>query len=236
MIAWARWVRWRLNPYRQVDRLVACERGAGTTSTVPFRLPRARYTVFNRYDPGEAVTSFAIVDEDGQRWPDWAAISAPVGDVMAPLVQHELRAGVYHIEISTTMPTCSWQVQVVLNSMMALRRLPPEWRPSSAAPEVVRVRSGDPPILRVTQTGQYDAGWTVGEASVRPAFHPYSLELRAADGHVVQLGAASAMGDRRAGYVFLGAGQWTVEMITNVPWELVVTPVVGPTGGGARGF
>jgi hypothetical protein len=104
VITWARWVRWRLNPYRQIDRLVARERGAGTAATVPFRLPRARYT------------------------------------------------------------------------------------------------------------------------------------LRAADGHVVELGGADATRDHRVGSAFLGAGEWTVEMITRLSWELVVSPVVGPTGGGARGF
>jgi hypothetical protein len=230
------WVRWRLNPYRQIDRLVARERGAGTAATVPFRLPRARYTVFNDYDPADAVNSFAIVDQRGRRWPDWAKIPAPVGMVTAPLVQEELPAGVYHIEVGTMTPTCSWDVQVVLNSMMSLRIRPPEWRSSSAVPEVVRARSGNASVLRVTQTGRYDAAWTVGRPSVRPAIRPYSLALRAADGHVVELGGADATSDHRVGSAFLGAGEWTVEMTTSEPWELMLSPVVGPTGGGARGF
>jgi hypothetical protein len=183
----------------------------------PFRLPHPRYTVFNDYDPAEVVESFAIVDQRGRRRPDWAAVPAPVGMVTAPLVHEELPAGTYHIEIGTTTPTCSWDVQVVLNSMMALRTAPAAWRSPSAVPEVITIRGGDAPVLRVTRTGRYEVvAWNIGEASVRPAIHPYALDLRAADGHV--------------------AGEWRVEMTTSVDWELVLSPVVGPTGGGARGF
>ncbi|HEY7926883.1 MAG TPA: hypothetical protein VIG86_05605 [Candidatus Dormibacteraeota bacterium] len=236
VVASARWARWRLNPYRQIDRLVVRQRGAGTAATAPFWLPHARYTVFNDYDPAEAVESFAIVDQRGRRWPDWAAIPAPVAVVTAPLVQEELPAGLYHVEVGTATPTCAWDVQLVLNSMLALRRAPRAWRSLSEVPEVITIRSSDAPVLRVAQTGRYDAVWTVGEAALRPAIHPYSLALRAADGHVVQMGAASASGGRRVNPFFLGAGEWTVEMITSEPWELVISPVVGPTGGGARGF
>ncbi|HEX4754499.1 MAG TPA: hypothetical protein VH661_01945 [Candidatus Dormibacteraeota bacterium] len=192
--------------------------------------------MFNHYDPVEAALWFAIVDHRGRRWPDWASIPAPVGMVSAPLVQEELPAGLYHLEVGTTTSTCAWEVQVVLNAMMALRIPPPEWRSSSGVPDVVGVRSSDAPVLHLTQTGWYDAVWTVGEPSVRPAIRPYLLALRAADGHVVEMGAANATHGHRANPCFLGAGEWTVEMITGEPWELMLSPVVGPTGGGARGF
>jgi hypothetical protein len=236
VIAWARWVRWRLNPYRQIDRLVARERGVGSAEQAPLRLPHARYTVYSSYDPDEAVESFAIVDQRGRRWPDWAEIPAPVGHVIAPVVQEELPVGLYHVEVTTTTPTCSWDVQIVLNSMLALRSAPAAWQSSAQVPEPITIRRGEATQLRITQTGRYDVAWTIGEASARPVIHPYSLTLRAADGHVLEMGAASATRGHRVNPVFLGAGEWTVEMITNEPWALVISPVVGPTGGGARGF
>jgi hypothetical protein len=209
---------------------------------VPFRLPRARYTVFNDCDPADAVESFAIVDQRGRRWPDWSAIPAPAGDVKAPLVQEELPAGLYHIELGTTTPTCSWDVQVVLNYMLSWRPPPRAWQSGAQVPDVITVRSGDAPVLRVIQTGRYDGVWTVGDdvwktgQGPRPVIHAFSLDLRATDGHVVEMGGANATHGHRVNPFFLGAGEWTVEMITSDPWELMLSPVVGPTGGGARGF
>lgn len=56
---------------------------------------------------------------------------------------------------------------------------------------------------------------------------PYSLDLRAADGHAIHLGAATATRGHRVGPHFMGAGAWTVEMNTELEWEFVLAPVVG---------
>ncbi len=221
----------------QIDRLVMLKAGVGSMTTSPFRLPRARYTVFVRYDPSEAVRSFALVDERHHRIPDWSAIGADVGDVAAPLVQHELHAGRYRVELDTSSPTCSWQVQVVLNSMLSWRSPPPAWRSSLPPPGTITVSSGQDPSFRVARTGPYDPSWTVGTDQVRHQIHLYSLDLRVADGHAVHLGAGTPTGSYgRTGLVFLGAGDWTVEMKTTVDWTFVLTPVLGPTGGGSQGF
>jgi len=65
---------------------------------------------------------------------------------------------------------------------------------------------------------------------------PFRLDLRAADGHPVHL--ASGKSDRAEwpSWKFLGAGQWAVDMDTGCDWQLVVRPMVGPSGGGARWF
>lgn len=150
--------------------------GVGSTATSPFRLPRARYTVFVRYDPSEAVRSFALVDQSDHRAPDWSSIGADVGDVPAPLVQHELRAGRYRVELGTSSPTCSWQVQVVLNSMLSWRWPPRAWRSSLPPPETITVSGGQDPSFRLAQTGPYDPSWTVGTDQVRHRSRPDLVE------------------------------------------------------------
>jgi hypothetical protein len=189
-----------------------------------------------RYEPGEAVRAFAIADEQGRRWPDWRGLPAP-GEVIAPLVQELLPAGIYRAQVETATPSCGWDIQVVLNSMQSWRAVPAAWQPLSSPPNAATVHSGGSQALLVEQTGEYRVDWWLGERAVHPrVFHPYTLRLRAADGHGVELGAGGEKGGRRINPVFLSAGDWTVEMTANVPWELTVSPLVGPTGGGARGF
>jgi hypothetical protein len=226
-----------VRPGAQIDRLVARQTGSGSTTTASFSLPRALYTVFVAYDPPESVKSFAVVRQQDGPVPNSNAVGVRrAGDVIAPLVQHELPAGSYHVEIGTLSRTCSWDVQVVLNKMLSWRRPPRAWKPSAAPPHVIRMRSDDDPTFLLTQTGRYEPSWTVGPDPRQHASHPYSVDLRAADGHTVHLGVATATGGRSVGFLFLGAGQWTVEMKTDFEWEFALTPVVGPTGGGARAF
>ncbi len=222
---------------RQIDRLVARFTGQGSATSARFRLPRARYTVFVSYDPADTARRFSISTESGQSWPDWSGLPA-AGFVTAPVVQELLPAGMYHVEVETSTPTCAWDVEVVLNSMQSVGRPPPEWEQPSPPPAATTVRSDGPSSLSLGRTGTYLVDWTVGDDRPGPrrTIHPYSLRLRAADGHAVDLGAASEGRDRRIDRVFLGAGEWVVEMETDVRWECVLTAVVGPTGGGSRGF
>ncbi len=128
-------------------------------------------------------------------------------------------------------------VQVVLNSMLSWEAPPRPWRPELPPPEEMTVRSGQSPAFRVARTGYYDAAWTVGPPRVigRPMC-PYSLDLRAADGHSIHMGDGTTAGDRRTSGAFLGAGRWTVDLNTTGAWQLVLTPWIGSRGGGARGF
>lgn len=222
---------------RQIDRLVARAIGAGSTTTSSFDLPHARYTVFVEYDHPDAVVSFALVDRGEGPVPSENAVGAQrPGDVSAPIVQQELKAGTYEFEISTLTSTCSWDVQVVLNTMLSWRRPPPAWRPTTAPPQSITIRTGDDPVFLLSQTGRYEADWTVGSTKSGHVMAPHSVDLRAAGGQVVNLGSSDGKRGHRSGCQFLGAGQWTVEMKADLEWEFVLAPVTGPTGGGARAF
>jgi hypothetical protein len=159
--------------------------------------------------------------------------------VLAPLVQEVFPSDTYRIEIETALESCGWDVQVVLNSMQSWAIVPPAWKPPVAPPSSVSVRSTDARTLTVAQTGEYRVDWWLGGRSGDPIAahrHRYALRLRAADGHEVELGAADGVHDRRIDRAFLSNGEWAVDMTAGSPWELTITPVVGPTGAGARGF
>lgn len=209
------------------DHLVIRLAGAGTTTSAAFPLSHGIYTLFAAYDPPAAVRAVSIVHDTGLSLPNWPSIPAPPGDVTAPIVQQELDSGVYRLRVDTATPTCSWLLQLVLNSKTPEQA----WRarrPSTPPPDEIVVRRGNP-SFRVADTGHYRVRWThnIGR---------YTLDLRAEDGHRIHLGARASAGDRREGAIFLGAGEWSAEMSTGADWELVLTPIVGPLGGGAQGF
>jgi hypothetical protein len=229
-----------LSRFVQIDRLVTVQMGAGTAVTTPFHLPHGRFTVFVHYDPEAAVRSFALVDEHGHALPDWSMTRMPMTFV-APLVQHVLPAGTYYLEVRTATRTCSWMAQVVLNSMLSWEAPPPAWRPAWPPPERIEVRRGQTPAFRVVQTGFYDidlsiGDWKIGAPWSGGAPHPYWLDVRAADGHSVHVGHATATGGQSPNPLFLGAAEWTVEVDTSYEWQLALKPVIGARGGGSRGF
>jgi hypothetical protein len=200
-------------------------------------LPHGRYTIFVDYDPPDAVRRFQLVGVHGRSWPDWSQIPVQAGEVSAPLVQEELIGGTYRLLIDTTTQTCSWSVQVVLNTPLSRAKPPAPWHSPSQAPEPVTVRSGEPGTFQVLQTGRYLVDWRIGLASERRSpIQRYSLRLRAADGHEIEMGQAADRHDHRIDGAFLGAGIWTVDMQTSADWELTITPFLGPLGGGAVGF
>lgn len=223
-------------PGQQMDRLVARFIGHGSMISSAFRLPTARYTVFVDYDPADAVHAFALSDGAGRRWPDWKGMPSP-GAVTAPIVQEPLPSGRYRVEIETTMAACSWDIQVVLNSMQAWAIPPRSWKALPPPPPAVTVSGAGSPTLPVERMGNYSLDWWLGEPGLHPVRrHSYALRLRAGDGHTVELGGGDDRGDHRVGAAFLGAGAWEVEMTAQAAWELTVSPMVGPMGGGAWGF
>jgi hypothetical protein len=230
-----------LSRFVQIDRLATVETGAGTTATRPIRLPHGRYTVFASYDPAVEVRSLTLVDERGHALPDWAAIPAAPGEVVAPLVQHVLPTGMYHLEVETRTPTCSWMVQVVLNSMLSWEAPPRAWVPLLPPPKTITVHSGEEPRFRLAETGLYDiqltiGDWRLGAPWFGGSLNPFSLDLRATDGHAIHIGQATESEGGSSNPLFLGAGEWTVEMKTGSEWHLVIAPVIGAHGGGSRAF
>lgn len=214
--------------------------GAGTTLTAPFRLPHGRYTVYAFYDPEDAVRSFNFVDDEGHALPDWNSGSIPVSFV-APLVQQVLPAGSYHLELETATGTCSWMVQVVLNSMLSWEAPPHACRSPLPPSDRIELTRSQARTFRIAQTGFYDIRLTVGDWEIGApwfgnALQPYSLNLRAADGHTIHIGHATGSTGRSTSGAFLGTGGWVVEMDTSSDWHLVITPVIGPHGGGTRAF
>lgn len=231
-----------LSRFIQIERLVTVLSGAGTQTTRPFYLPHARYTVFPRADPERAARAFALLDQDGNGVrDDWSRLPPNVMGLSVPLVQHPLKAGTYQLTIETTGPSCAWEMQVVLNSMLSWEAAPKAWRPSQPPPPPITLRRDELPEFRIVRTGHYMFDFSIDgfdgtPGTSRKRFCPYRLGLRAADGHRVHLGEG---GENRASWpsgAFLGAGQWSVEMETDCDWELTIKPRVGPSGGGARWF
>lgn len=231
-----------LGRFIQIDRLVAVLTGAGTHTTAGFYLPRARYTVFVAAEPARAARSFALLSGTGEGVrDDWSRIPGDVDSVPVPLVQHTLPAGNYQMTIEAG-PTCSWQAQVVLNSMRSWAAPPPAWQPSLAPPQPIMLGSGKSPDFRIDQTGTYLMDFMIDGFSAGISWPrekpdcPFRLGLRAADGHLVYLGGGTAKHADWPSGAFLGAGGWRVQMETECPWELVIRPMIGPSGGGARWF
>ena len=230
-----------LSRFTQIDRLVKVVNGTGTQTTPAFYLPHARYTVFPDADPERSARSFALLDEAGRGVrDDWSQFPPDVVGLTVPLVQHELKARKYRLTIEAS-PTCAWRVQVVLNSMMSWEAPPPAWRPRRPPPDPITLRSGARPVfLQIPQTGNYAIDLVVGGFNGSPSLPerlcPFRLDVRAADGHSVHLGSTEPNKGRWPSWTFLGAGQWTVEMGTRCDWQLVVRPMIGPSGGGARWF
>ena len=230
-----------LSRFIQIDRLVNVITATGTHTTPPFYLPHARYTVFPNAEPERSARSFALLDEAGGGvHDDWSRFPPHVAGLTVPLVQHELKAGNYRMTIEAS-PTCAWRVQVVLNSMTSWEAPPRSWRPPGPPPDPITLRSGASPVFQIAETGDYAMDLVVegfnGRDLLPDRICPFRLDLRAADGHSVHL--ASGKSDRAEwppSWKFLGAGQWAIDMDTGCDWQLVVRPMIGPSGGGARWF
>jgi hypothetical protein len=229
-----------LSRFIQIDRLVKVLTGTGTRTTPAFYLPHARYTVFPDADPERSARSFALLDEVGRGvFDDWSQFPPDVAGLTVPLVQHELKAGKYRLTIEAS-PTCAWRVQVVLNSMMSWEAPPRAWLPPGPPPIPITLGNGASPVFQIAETGNYAMDLVIGGFTRGPPHPkrlcPFRLDLRAADGHSVHLATGESDRAEWPSWQFLGAGQWTVDMDTQCDWHLVVRPMIGPSGGGARWF
>jgi len=229
-----------LSRFIQIDRLVKVVIGTGTETTPAFYLPHARYTVFPDADPERSARSFALLDEAGRGvHDDWSQFPPDVAGLTVPLVQHELKAGKYRLTIEAS-PSCAWRVQVVLNSMMSWEAPPRAWLPPGPPPDPITLGNGASPLFQITEAGNYAMDLMVGGFNGRSPLPvrlcPFRLDLRAADRHSVHVATGESDRAEWPSWRFLGAGQWTVDMDTPCDWQLVVRPMIGPSGGGARWF
>ncbi len=230
-----------LSRFIQIDRRVSLLTGMGSGSSSVY-LPHARYTLFMHYDPPSAVQSVNLIDRSGRGFPDWTSIPATAGEVIAPVVQEELTAGTYQLQIEATA-TCCWQAQLVLNSMLSWEAPPSAFRRTPSLRKPIMLGSGKSPDFRTEETGTYAMLLRLGDFAphiaaqrMPEAMCPFRLGLRAGDNHRLDLARGAEHEANWPSFVFLGARDWRVQMETDCEWELTVTPMVGPSGGGAYWF
>ena len=240
------WNQWMLghrplSRFFQIDRLANLVTQTGTQTSDPFHLPHGRYTIFVEADPPRAARAFELVNDRGfrfyQRW-----VPDNIANVPVPAVQQELPAGEYRLRIETASPSNAWQAQVILNSMLSWEAVPKPWERTLALPSAVRVANDTSPSFAIGQTGHYAIalsveGFVPDQRVFPKEFCPFKLALRANDGHRIEL----AEGGRNTANwpptpIFLGAGEWTVEMETTCEWWMTIKPMLGTSGGGARWF
>lgn len=232
-----------LSRFIQIDRLVRVVTGAGTQTAPGLYLPHGRYTVFVDAEPARAARSFALLNDAGEGVrDDWTRIPDDVANVPVPLVQHQLPAANYRMTIEAS-PSCSWRAQVVLNSMRSWAAPPPAWRPSLPPPAPIMLGSGKSPEFRIEQIGTYALDFSLGNFAPHlapqrrwEALCPFRLGLRAADGHLFQLGRGTEHEASWPTSVFLGADNWKVDIDTEGEWDLTIRPMLGPSGGGTNWF
>jgi hypothetical protein len=229
-----------LSRFIQIDRLVSLVTAIGSRTISPIDLPHGRYTLFMAYNPPAAAQSVSFIDRAGHGFPDWTSVPVTAGEVIAPLVQEELKAGTYQLQVEATA-TCCWKAELVLNSMQSWAAPPPAWRRLLPPPQPILLGSSKSLDFRIEQIGTYATdfmidGFTIGQHVPHVMLCPFSLALRAADGHLVKLGAGTKHKASWPSGAFLGAGNWQVEIETKCEWELTLRPMLGPSGGGAHWF
>jgi hypothetical protein len=236
------WSQWILGhrPFtrlHQIDRLVSVLTGAGERTIDNLSLTHGRYTIFVREDPEGGIASFQMSDDAGFQVDDdwkWRGIGAP-------LVQTEVPKGTYRLTIAARFPSVSWEIQVVLNSMLSWAAAPKPWRPTRPPPAPIQLSESTTARFQIARTGHYGMEFSIGDFKPDQPVFPrefgrFKLSLRANDGHTIRLAEGAGNTASWPTGAFLGAGDWTVEMESDCDWQLVIKPMVGPSGGGARGF
>lgn len=221
-----------------IDRLVTVESGMGSQVIDARRLPHGRYTIFINFDPADGGETFEVsrdpgnaTEHDLRRW----------GSPAVPLVQTELPKGTYRFAVRVRSAGVCWQMQLVLNAMMSWATPPKPWRPRLAPPSLINLTNATEQRFQISQTGHYKMllrvdGFQADQKTFPTEFCPFNLGLRAADGHRVHLADGGGNTARWPDMAFLGAGDWTIEMMTKCEWQLVIRPMLGWAGGGARWF
>ena len=220
---------------KQLDFIVANKTGSGGKVIDNVTLPYGRYTVFTSADPEPCLQEVQVHNGSTRV----AASNDPRG-----LVQRELQSDTYHLVIITASSACTWQVQVVLNSMLTDDSPPPRVHASEPRDRGIALFSSGTSQTRfhLSDTGIYEVAWHTSSPPGTPLC-PWSLELTADDGHTNHIAATSGSPAPHSGSSggdephFLAGGDWTLSMgNTRCQWVAAISPWFGRLGGGAEGF
>lgn len=235
----------------QLDMVLRTQTGSGDETSAPNHFPHARYTFFAFEDPTLCLSGVQLLDSHGSvvggetfnRQAELPAMNVPT-----PLVQQNLPEADYRLRITTGAPRCTWMVQEVLNSM-STHAVPPRAEPAPAAPRFAATVDSQTTVVHILKTGLYSVAWSI---TIPPNTNcPYVISLRTSTGDVEEVdrqpeqgvpassaGSPPAGGGSQQGMVFLllADGPRTVNAVTLCPWQLSVAPLIGPNGGGVRGF
>jgi hypothetical protein len=236
----------------QLDIVLRTQMGSGDEVSAPNHFPHARYTFFAFEDPTLCLSGVQLLDSTGSvvggetvnRQAELPAMNVPT-----PLVQRNLPEADYRLRITTEAPRCTWMVQEVLNSM-STQAAPPTAETAPAAPRFAATVDQQTTVMNIPKTGLYSVGWSI---TIPPNTNcPYVMSLRTSTGDVEAVnrqppesgvpvspsGPPPAGGGSDQGTVFLllADGARTVSAVTPCPWQLSIAPLIGPNGGGVRGF
>ena len=237
---------------RHLDIVLRTETGTGPETTPPAHFPLARYTFFAWEDPSNCLAGIQLVDGHGNVLAGATGGNrSEAANVPPVLVQQELANADYRLRVSTAASQCSWMIEEILNSMPSSEQAPTPERAPPAPKDSMTVTGASPGPIPITATGLYKVTWTV---TAQPSdLCPYDVNLKMVSGgleHVAQepqpppegQPAGPPLGSRGGGtsggqvIVFLAAGTRTASAGTSCPWTLSVSPLIGPNGGGVRGF
>jgi hypothetical protein len=234
----------------QLDIVLRTQMGRGNETAAAAHFPHARYTFFAFEDPTLCLSGVELLDASGHvsggetfdRQAERPAINVPV-----PLVQQNLTEGDYRLRITTDAPRCSWMVQEILNSM-STQGTPPTAEPASPSPKMSATVQDPTTAFDIPQAGLYGVSWMVTPPPKTACPYVISLKTSAGDTELIdqnpEPGTPTMSGGSPADYgrsggmiiMFLDAGARTVSALTSCPWQVSVAPLIGPNGGGVRGF
>lgn len=243
---------------QKLDINYATTTGVGSTTVASINLPHGRYTFFTYADPPNCLESVALLDHAGKAISDDAtqriatvptdlppgapSIAAnSLGMQMVPtFVQQELQSGSYGLKVTARTPGCAWGIEQILNYMLSNEApLRPVNPPSAPNVNVSLGNSSSDLHFAIPVTGFYEVRWSVTPCDrysadlVRSGGGTAHLE----DGTAATVQPGSVIGPQSSdSFAFMAAGDWTAQVATRCFWQLQVTPLRGPRGGGSQGF
>jgi hypothetical protein len=234
----------------QLDVVLRTQMGRGNETATAAHFPHARYTFFAFEDPTLCLSGVELLDTSGNVAGGAMFDSRaehPSNNVPVPLVQQNLREGDYTLRITTDAPRCTWMVQEVLNSM-STQGTPPTAEPASASPQMSATVQNPTTPFYIPQAGLYGVTWAVMAPVNTVCPYVISLKTSAGDTELIDQNPEPGIPTMSAGppggggnsggmiVMFLDAGTRTVNALTSCRWHVSVAPLVGPDGGGVRGF
>lgn len=216
----------------QLDRVLRTLVGSGARTTAAAHMPHATYTFFNWEDPPQCVQGTELLDSSGKI----AAGSANlVPRNTALLVQRELPGGDYRLRTFTTAPRCAWMVEEILNRMQS-DETPPSPEPAPHAPDFSASVASTATPIDVPVAGLYRVSVSVEAPEGKACPYSVSLLTAAGDSEFVDAQPGNFTRGSSTVFLFLTPGPRTVTGTPDCQWDVSVAPLIGPNGGGVRGF